>query len=74
MDSAKATKRRTIMPDGLIGQVPRARTLEDGARNLDELGVTIHEGFLAPDMLHALQDRFIEQAELERTGRRLVQW
>jgi hypothetical protein len=55
------------MPDDQqIRQVPRARTLEEGTRNLDELGVTIHEGFLKPEMLRALQERFIEQTELER--------
>ena len=54
------------MPDELIKQVPRARSLEDGKRNLDEFGVTIHEDFLEPDVLSALQERFIEQAELER--------
>jgi hypothetical protein len=55
-----------MMQDHPIRQVPRAQSLEDGKRNLDEFGVTIHEGFLAPDVLTALQDRFIEQAELER--------
>jgi hypothetical protein len=66
MDSAMTTQRTTIMPDGLLRQVPRARTLEEGARNLDELGVTIHENFLTPDTLRVLQDRLIEQAEMER--------
>lgn len=54
------------MPDDLIKQVPRTRSLEEGKRNLDELGVTIHEDFLEADMLHRLQDRLIEQAEMER--------
>jgi hypothetical protein len=66
MDSAMTTERTTIMPDGLLRQVPRARTLEEGARNLDELGVTIHENFLPPDTLRVLQERLVEQAELER--------
>jgi hypothetical protein len=54
------------MPDDMIRSVPRARALEEGKRNLDELGVTIHEGFVRPDRLKALQDRFMEQAEMER--------
>ncbi len=54
------------MPDDTINQVPRARSLEEGKLNLDEFGVTIHESFLVPDVLTALQNRFIEQAELER--------
>jgi hypothetical protein len=54
------------MPDDQIRQVPRARTLEEGKRNLDALGVTIHEDFLEPAMLRALQDRLVEQAAMER--------
>jgi hypothetical protein len=45
------------MLDGFIRHVPLARSLEDGIRNLDEFGVTIHEGFLAPDTLRALPER-----------------
>lgn len=54
------------MPDDLIKQVPRTRSLEEGKRNLDELGVTIHEDFLDADMLHRVQERLVEQAEMER--------
>lgn len=54
-----------MLDDQLI-QVPKTQTLEEGKRNLDKLGVTIHEGFLDFDTLTALQDRLIEQAEMER--------
>ena len=54
------------MPDDLVRSVPRARSLEEGKRNLEEFGVTIHEDFLTPDMLLPVQERFIEQVEQER--------
>ena len=54
------------MPDDQTRQVPRAQTLEEGKRNLDLFGVTIHEGFLDPAMLSTLQERLIEQVEMER--------
>jgi hypothetical protein len=54
------------MPDDQLQQVPRARTAEEGKRNLDEFGVTIHEGFVGPTILRSLQERLIEQAEMER--------
>lgn len=46
--------------------VRRARSFEEGRRNLDEMGVTIHEGFLPPKTLKALQERLAEQAAMER--------
>ena len=54
------------MPDDFIRHVPEASTLEEGVRNLEEFGVTIHKGFVPPDMLRALQDRLAEQIEMER--------
>ena len=54
------------MPDDFIRHVPRASSLEEGTRNLEDYGVTIHEGFVPPDMLRALQERFAEQAHMER--------
>lgn len=54
------------MPDNVIAAVPRARSIEKGLKNLDEWGVTVHEDFVAPDILRALQERFLEQVEMER--------
>ena len=49
-----------------IEPVRRTRSFEEGKRNLDECGVTIHENFLAPKLLHAVQERLAEQAAMER--------
>lgn len=42
-----------------------AEDIEQGKRNLDAFGYTIHRGFLGPEELAALRERIIEQAELE---------
>jgi len=42
-----------------------ASTVEQGKRNLDEVGYTIHKNFLPPEQLAALKARFIEQGEME---------
>lgn len=39
--------------------------VQEGLRNLEEFGYTIHPGFLAPDQTRALRERLVEQAELE---------
>lgn len=41
------------------------RDVEQGKRDLDEYGLCVHEAFVSGDPLKALQDRLIEQAELE---------
>jgi ectoine hydroxylase-related dioxygenase (phytanoyl-CoA dioxygenase family) len=50
----------------LTMQLPRStRDVEQGKRDLDEYGLCVHEAFVSGDQLKALQDRLIEQAELE---------
>ena len=42
-----------------------ATDVEQGRRNLDIHGYTIHKNFLSPEQLEALRTRFIEQGEME---------
>jgi len=44
---------------------PPVRTVEEGKRVLDEYGFCVHENFLSPELLKALKERLVEQAELE---------
>lgn len=46
------------------GPIP-TRDIEQGKRNLDAYGFTVHEDLLAPDEVSQLRDRLCEQAELE---------
>ena len=39
--------------------------IEQGKRNLDQFGYTVHEGLLSPSELRRIRDRLLEQAELE---------
>jgi ectoine hydroxylase-related dioxygenase (phytanoyl-CoA dioxygenase family) len=41
------------------------RDAAQGARDLDEYGLCVHEGFVDADQLKALRERLIEQAEME---------
>jgi hypothetical protein len=44
---------------------PPVRDVEQGKRVLDEYGFCVHENFLSPELLKALKERLVEQAELE---------
>jgi ectoine hydroxylase-related dioxygenase (phytanoyl-CoA dioxygenase family) len=47
-------------------KLPKAtRDVEQGKRDLDEYGLCVHEGFVEGDMLKALRERMVEQAEME---------
>lgn len=49
------------------GDVPHATAdIDEGKRNLDRFGYTIHENLLDDDEVAALRDRLLEQAHLER--------
>jgi ectoine hydroxylase-related dioxygenase (phytanoyl-CoA dioxygenase family) len=45
-----------------------ATDVEQGKRNLDTHGYTIHKNFLSPEQLEALRARLIEQGEMELTA------
>ncbi|WP_336953222.1 phytanoyl-CoA dioxygenase family protein [Sphingobium aromaticivastans] len=47
-------------------QLTRTDKIEEGCRNLEQYGYTIHENFLSADELAALNARLDEQAEMER--------
>lgn len=50
----------------VLGRPTATADLEQGKRNLDAYGYTIHEGLLSADEVSILLDRLDEQAELER--------
>jgi ectoine hydroxylase-related dioxygenase (phytanoyl-CoA dioxygenase family) len=53
-------------PTALSGELPKPTSdLEEGKRNLDRFGYTVHEDLLTPAQLNSIRERLLEQAELE---------